>query len=257
MYRLFIDETGHDNLKTASDPNERCLCVMGAILHLDTAAKYLEEELNTLKEEVFGTHAVVLHRREIIDKNVPPFDKLTNPEIRKKFDDGLLRLLEVCDYAAIAVLLDKKEHIERYKVWVHQPYHYCLKAMLERYVMHLEDIGDVGDVLAEWRGVLPNKKLEATYRYIYKHGTDTMKSDRFQKRLSSGELKIRKKEANIAGLQLVDLIVSPTSRFLQCRKSGEEMRAAFGKQVIAILNASKFRRSARGRIDGYGTKYLP
>ena len=123
--------------------------------------------------------------------------------------------------------------------------------------MHLEDTGDVGDIMAEWRGVLPNKKLEAAYRHIYKNGTENMKSDRFQRRLSSKELKIRTKAANIAGLQLADLVASPASRYLLCKKFGEEMKAPFGKQVVEILNASKFRRSRNGKIEGFGTKFLP
>jgi hypothetical protein len=230
---------------------------MGVILHLETAAKYLESELNALKKSVFGTEAVVLHRRELIDKRPAPFDKLADPETRARFDDGLLSIIEVCDYAAVAILLDKKEHIEKYAVWRHQPYHYCLKAMMERYVMHLEAVGDVGDIMAEWRGVLPNKKLEGAYRYLYQHGTENMTADQFQCRLSSGELKIRTKASNVAGLQLADIIASPAARYLQCKKRGEEMTAPFGKKVVEILNASKFRRSWSGRIEGYGTKYLP
>jgi hypothetical protein len=171
VYRLFIDEVGHDNLKSAKDPNER-------------------------KLDIFETENIVLHRREIIDKNEEPFDKLRDPTKRKKFDESLLSLIETCDYAAIAVLIDKKEHIEKYTVWRHQPYHYCLTAMLERYVMHLEAIGDEGDVMAEWRGVLPNRKLEAAYQYIYKNGNDNIKADRFQTRLSSAQLKIKTKSAN-------------------------------------------------------------
>jgi hypothetical protein len=32
MYRLFIDEFGHDNLNTANDPNEQFLCLLGVAL---------------------------------------------------------------------------------------------------------------------------------------------------------------------------------------------------------------------------------
>ncbi len=256
MYRLFIDEVGHDNLKTVNDPSEQYLCLMGVILHLPSAGKQLEERLNTLKNAVFGTAAVVLHRREIINKKPPPFDALNDLSKRKAFDDGLLEIIEACSYKAIAVHIDKKEHVEKYAVWVHQPYHYCLAVMMERYVMQLRSDGAKGDVMAEWRGIAPNRKLEAAYRYIHKFGTSNMKTAQFQEALSSGELKIQKKDANIAGLQLADLLASPAARYLQCKRTGIPMNAKFGLKVVSILNASKFR-SYNGKIEGYGYKLLP
>ena len=257
MYRLFIDEVGHDNLNTANDPNEQFLCLMGVIVELDVENARLEASMNELKRRVFGTQRVVLHRREIIDKKPPPFDLLRDPQTRTTFDEGLITIFEECRYSVIAVQIDKKEHIERYKVWRSHPYHYCLKAMLERYVMHLSDLGSKGDVMAEWRGVQPNRKLEAAYKHIYTRGTDNLSINQCQKRLSSGQLKIQKKEANISGLQLADLLASPASRYLLCRRKNEEMKAPFGKQVIDVLRRSKFRRSPSGKLDGYGYKLLP
>jgi len=257
VYRLFIDEVGHDNLKTVNDPNERYLCLMGVMLHLPTAGKQLDEALNSLKKKVFGTEAVVLHRREIIDKKPPPFDALNDPSKRKTFDDGLLEIIESCEYKAIAIHIDKKEHIEKYAVWVHQPYHYCLTAMMERYAMQLRTNGAKGDVMAEWRGIKPNRRLEAAYRYVLKFGTGNMKAAQFKEALSSSELKIRKKAANVSGLQLADLLANPVARHLLCRRTSTEMTAEFGMKVVAILNTSKFRRSYSGKIEGYGFKMLP
>jgi hypothetical protein len=257
MYRLFIDEVGHDNLNSADDPNEQFLCLMGVILGLEGAHEELTNAMNGLKMAIFGSTSVVLHRREIIDKKPPPFDKLVNGGIRAKFDGGLLSIIANSDYAALTVLIDKKEHVERYRAWKSHPYHYCLKAMLERYVMWLDGRNGIGDVMAEWRGVKPNMKLEAAYEHIYDSGTEFLSAQKMQVRLSSRKLKIQKKSANIAGLQLADLLASPACRFLICEKRGEIMTAQFGGQVIDVLYQQKYHRSWRGVVKGHGTKCLP
>lgn len=111
--------------------------------------------------------------------------------------------------------------------------------------------------MVEWRGVKPNRKLEAAYSYIYRNGTDSMKPIRFQQRLSSSQLKIQKKEANIAGLQLADLLANPASRDLICKKKEEEMQQPFGRQIMQILYAAKYHRNRAGQVRGCGTKILP
>jgi hypothetical protein len=230
---------------------------MGVILEIDYAHVGLTSMMDTLKIDAFGTKNVVLHRREIIDKKPPPFDRLLDDGVRARFNESLISLIHDSDYAAIAVLIDKKDHIDRYKVWQSHPYHYCLKAMMERYVMFLRERNSLGDVMAEWRGIKPNMKLENAYKYIYNNGTENMSSGDFQIRLSSAQLKIKKKEANIAGLQLADLVANPASRSLICTKQGVAMTAVFGGRVVKILHESKYRRSWRGTVKGYGTKTLP
>jgi len=257
LYRLFIDEVGHDNLNSANDPHEQHLCLLGAAMDMDTVHATLTEQMNAMKNRAFGTIDVVLHRREIIDKNPPPFDRLKDEGIREAFNAGLLAIIDETNYSAIAVIIDKKAHFEKYSRWHFHPYHYCLTAMIERYVMLLDERNARGDVMAEWRGIKPNRKLEAAYAHIYKNGTPSMGAQRFQNRLSSGQLKIRKKSANVAGLQLADLLASPASRYLICKLTGEEMKAPFGKEVVRILREKRFHRNWRGVVTGCGTKCLP
>jgi len=257
VYRLFIDEVGHDNLNTANDPREQFLCLMGAILEIDYAHAALASMMDSIKVEAFGTKGVVLHRREIIDRKPQPFNCLSDDGLRARFNESLISLIGSSDFSAIAVLIDKKDHIDRYKVWRSHPYHYCLKAMMERYVMFLGERNALGDVMAEWRGIKPNMKLENAYKYIYNNGTENMSAGDFQMRLSSGQLKIKKKEANVAGLQLADLLANPASRDLICKRQGVAMTATFGSRVVKILYEGKYRRSWNGIVKGYGTKTLP
>jgi len=248
VYRIFIDEFGHDNLNSASDPKERYLCLLGVVLDLDTAHVDLSQRMDAIKKQAFGTENVVLHRREVINQKPVAFDRLASQVVRDTFSNSLLNLIETCDYTAIAILIDKKEHVDRYKVWRFQPYHYCLTAMMERYVMFLDDRGGLGDVMAEWRGVKPNIKLEKAYNYVYNNGTPNMNTARFRNRLSSSQLKIKKKEANVAGLQLADLLVNPAARDLICKKNGEVMAAPFGSKIVEFLYSTKYHRNWRGQV---------
>jgi hypothetical protein len=261
MYRLFIDEVGHDNLRGSSSAQEKHLCLLGVILngrgHLD-----LTQRMNALKIECFGNANVVFHRREIIDRT-PPFDTLKDPKVVDKYNVAMMTLFEEAQYTALAVQIDKQAHLAKYLVWHFRPYQYCLTVIVERYVSWLKDISEkigktqTGDVMVEWRGIKPNKYLEESYSRLYQKGTENVCAADMQNYLSSSQLKIEKKEANIAGLQLADLLASPASRYLICRKAGIRMTAPFGREVMKILIKYKFRRSASGRLDGYGVKCLP
>ena len=260
MYRLFVDEVGHDNLSSANDPNERYLFLMGVCLDLDFANGLFTQELNKLKIRTFGTADVVLHRREIIDKNRPPFTVLKDDDVRRTFDLDLMGWFTESRYMALGVIIDKKEHVEKYHVWRFHPYHYCLTAMLERYVRWLQSQSDnaKGDVMVEWRGKKPNRKLENTYAHLYKLGTENVSAEMFQAALSSNSLKLRMKSANVAGLQLADLLANPVCRALICRKEKAHMIAPFGREVVKMLCKTKFRRGGFfQKIMGYGVKYLP
>jgi hypothetical protein len=76
--------------------------------------------------------------------------------------------------------------------------------------------------------------------------------------MTSSELKIKPKSADIAGLQLADLIAHPSRReILLANNLIADDRDTFGNQMCAILQKNKYLRSPKGKIPGYGTKLLP
>lgn len=256
MYRLFIDEVGNHDLGSSDDPNHRYLGLTGVIMTLEHETEVFTPALNRLKQDILGTCEINLHRRDILEAE-PPFEKLADPGVRKQFDGRLLQLLTEAEYRVVTVVIDKREHKERYAVWTFHPYHYCLTVMLERYVQHLARIDQTGDVLVESRGMKENRQLERAYGYIYKHGSDQVSVDLFRERLTSGQLKIKSKGANIAGLQLADVIANPSCRSLICEKTHVEMTAEFGKRIQAVLEENKYLRRFDGFIPGWGMKWLP
>ena len=256
MFRLYIDEVGHHNMKSSSDPNERYLGLSGVIMKVGYAEGEFSHALDAIKTKVFGRSDFSLHRREIIDRKPDPFTVLRDSEKRKQFDALILSLMENSKYRVFTVVIDKREHKQKYAVWQFQPYHYCMTVTLERYARWLDRIRSVGDVLAESRGKKENKQLSKAYRRIYERGTNQLPATLFQSALTSSEIKLKPKTENISGLQLADLIASPSCRDLS-GKTGQKMTAVFGQKVVEILYKKKYLRSYEGKVQGWGTKWLP
>ncbi|MBA3975972.1 MAG: hypothetical protein C0504_17335 [Candidatus Solibacter sp.] len=254
-YRLFVDEVGHADLRSAENPNERYLALTGAIIDMTSYSVALDERFRAIKQQHFGTDSVVLHRREILDRR-GPFGVLRDDRRSESFSEDILHALRDITFVAITVAIDKKAHKERYGRWQFHPYHYCMTCLVERYAKWLSRRGLIGDVLAESRNANEDKALKGTYRRFYERGSLQVREREVIERLSSRELKLSKKSANINGLQLVDLIASPSFRWMLCQRRGEPMTAKFGGQVARILQ-TKYDRSPSGAIDGFGCKWLP
>lgn len=113
--------------------------------------------------------------------------------------------------------------------------------------------------MVESRGGREDGKLKDSYRRLFAGGTDNIPPERWQERLTSSELKVKPKSANIAGLQLADLLAHPSRReVLIEHQLIVDDRDVFGDQICAILRQSKYHRNLRtGQIEGYGKKLLP
>jgi hypothetical protein len=261
LYRLYVDEVGNHDLTHADDPNQRFLSLTGVILESGYMLRVLQPEMDQIKREFFQRdpdEPVILHRKELVNKR-PPFHSLRNPETEQRFNTALLTALARWDYRVITVVMDKKAHRDQYQVWHYHPYHYCLAVLLERFVLFLHYGGHRGDVMVESRGSREDGKLRESYTHLYERGTDNIPSERWQERLTSRELKVKPKSANVAGLQLADLIAHPSRREVLIEQQLiVDDRDTFGDQICAILRQSKYHRHWRtGQIVGYGKKLLP
>lgn len=259
-YRLYVDETGNHDMDHVEDPNQRFLGLVGVAVSLQEVRDHLGPRLEELKRRHFPydpDDPPVLHRKELVNRR-HPFHTLRDPAVEVAFNDDLLALLEDVEYQVIAVVIDKLEHRDRYSTWLFQPYHYCLKVMLERYVFLLESRSATGDVMAESRGGVEDRRLKDSYARLFERGTEFVESHRFQATLTSRQLKVNPKRDNIAGLQLADVLAHPTRRDILRRNGLVTPEAAvFGDRILDVLKRRKYYRSPAGRIDGHGRKLLP
>jgi len=258
-HRLYIDEVGNHDLRTSRhDENNRFLSLTGLIVSLDYVRDVLHPAIEDLKRRHFGDHPddpIILHRKELLNRR-PPFQALRDPGVRAAFDLELMTLIQDLNYTVITAVIDKWEHFDRYKVWLYDPYHYCMRVILERYVLDLQARSARGDVMAESRGGREDMRLKAEFQHIYTNGAE-VGSDVFAARLTSGQLKVKPKSANIAGLQLADMIAHPSFATAKAIHFGQPIPDNFGGEIGRILEDSKYRRKWDGRIEGYGRKWLP
>lgn len=258
-FRMYVDEVGNHDLKSSEIPNERFLGLTGVIMTKDDARTVLRPAIESLKEECFGSHPddpIILHRKEISSRKYP-FDALRNAEVEERFNARLLSLFETAPYTVITILCDKREMRAQYgdKCW--HPYHYGMRALLERYGMFLRSKKTTGDVIAEARGGKEDKDLAKEFRSIVTHGTHQMSAQDFARAGMKPDLILKTKAHNIAGLQFADLLAHPSTKAMVASCTGGPPVVGFAAKIISILESSKYRRSNQGVIDGFGRKRLP
>ena len=258
-YRMYVDEVGNSDLKSSRDPNHRYLSLTGVIIELGYVDEVVFPRIEDLKRRYFGSHPdepIILHRKELVNA-APPFNCLQDPDTKREFDAELLAMLDELVYTVVTVVIDKQVHVERYKTWQADPYHYCMMILLERYVMWLEKHEEVGDVLAESRGGKEDKRLKDSFSRLLERGSEYMGADRMAKHLTSHQLKVKPKASNISGLQIADLIAHPAFKAACTSQHRDKLPENFGGKIARILETGKFDRSPSGGVQGWGRKWLP
>lgn len=201
---------------------------------------------------------VILHRKELVNKE-GSFWRLREPEKEAQFNKDLLTFLQEQEYALIMVVIDKKSHVERYGDAAYHPYHYCLATLLERYCGFLNFYNARGDILAESRGKTEDQQLREAFAHIYSSGTRFRSAGFFQRALTSKEIKLKPKSANIAGLQVADLLAYPLKQKILMEKNRiapGAWQGKFGEKVAATVQNKYNRHFYKGRVDGYGKIFL-
>jgi len=258
-YRIYIDEVGNPDMRSSDNKEHRFLCLTGVIIELGYLKKVMHPELEKLKSDFFNSHPddpIILHRKELLKKK-PPFSILQDPIVENKFNKILLEKLNEWEYYVISVIIDKKEHDERYSTWKYDPYHYCQEILLERFRLFLDINNSKGDVMVESRGGKEDMRLKRSFRRLLDQGTHHLSAEDLQKHFTSKELKVKQKTANITGLQIADLIAHPARRwFYKNVFKMDEHKVTFGDKIIKVLESRKFFRYD-GIIYGYGAKKLP
>lgn len=129
---------------------------------------------------------------------------------------------------------------------------------MERYVQWMDRHNLQGDVVIEARFKKVDKKLKASFSRLWHEGTDRVPAQMMQRRLLSKDIGMYVKAANIAGLQLCDLIAHPSFRDMRKARDGDERPEDFGTRIADLLIEKKYARNPRSRkIEGWGTKWLP
>ena len=256
-YRLYIDESGDHNYKQLDQSSYRYLALLGVWFRQADDYTVFRAEWEQFKVSIFGERPdpVLLHRKEIINRK-GPFGILQQPEIRARFDEGLLAVVRRAQFRMICVVVDKLNHSEKYTSPFH-PYHYCMAAILDRYSGWLNYKNAVGDVVAESRGRQEDLQLKEAYTRVYSSGTLQFGQEHYQHALTSKDIKLQAKTATVAGLELADLLAYPVKQsYLNERGRIPDSGGAFGKRIVEVAQEKFNRHESRGTVDGYGKIWL-
>jgi hypothetical protein len=165
-------------------------------------------------------------------------------------------LIGQANFHLITVIIDKKSQPVRYAQFdspfgLH-PYHFCLAAILFRYSRWLLAQHAFGDVMAESRGKQEDLQLKSAYRTVYEAGTNALSHEAYQRALSSKDLKLQSKHANIAGLELADMLAHPVkTACLHAKGLWLEPVGPFGQRLYSLVE-SKFVVGPLGKAEGTG-----
>ena len=259
-YRLYVDESGdHTYGKDIDNAAKKYLCLLGVIVDTDAYRVSFHPALEDLKQRHFPhspDEPVILHRKDLINCR-GPFGRLKDPKNEQRFNTDFLEFLQQQEYRLIGVTIDKKAHIERYGDAAYHPYHYCLAALLERYCGFLNLYNARGVVRAESRGATEDAQLKEAYLTLFRRGTYYRGIDFFQRALTSRQIKLKAKSANIAGLQLADLLAHPVKQeILRGRQCIPDTGDAFGKDICKVIARKYNCHIYQGTVEGYGKVFL-
>lgn len=201
--------------------------------------KILTAALNKFKKDSFGNNKIILHLAEYT-RDGKGYEKLRDKDSREEFYAGLNKIIKDAEFNLVACIVDKKEHIKHYKNAL-DPYLLSLEVILERFIMCLKTEKEKGIVVAESRGTQLDNQLNLAFLDLKISGTRFLRPTDVVENIT--DFRIRKKEENIAGLQLIDSIITPVGRRYLNKKN---------HYLAYDVIKGKFRRHECGKYKGYG-----
>jgi len=257
---MFIDDTGNVHSRTSNHPQNRFAGVVGVIFEMDYLHTTFEPSFNKLKGRHFGVgpdgKPPVLHLRRM-KKAEAPLTHLTSECCRKRWEKDCMRMYTIAAYSVIAICVDKVAFYAAHPEWQGSVYKLLVGNAIERYFYFLRNKRSTGDVLTEATNSDLDQEIKELYSGFHANGTDHITGPTLRTRLSSNEIKIKPKSANIPGLPLADLLAATC--FSHCKKIYAEGPDydTFAMEVADLIEGHKFYRDNKGNPHRYGRVWRP
>lgn len=205
----FFDECGDHSL-TKVNPELPVFVLCTVIVEREVYARTVVPEISAFKLRYFAHEGINLHSRDI-RKAEGPFSILQNLRVRNGFMDELSAMIGRLPFTLFATVIHKNTFKERYGDGARNPYDVALEFSFERILHFMKSHKETAlPVIAEARGKNEDNELRASFHRLMTEGTYYIKAERFQK--LTCPISFRRKQDNIAGVQLADLCAYPVAR---------------------------------------------
>lgn len=235
MKVMYLDESGNHSLSIA-DPDYPIFVLGGVIVDSDYAEGVIEPRLRSFKLDCFGSEEINLHTVDI-SRNRNGFERLKDAAFRAKFYQELNTLLSDLDYKIVACVIRKGDYLSLHGLGAIDPYMLSLNALVERFCFEIGDIEGGGEIYAEKRSPVLDRELDIAWLNLKVRGTDNLKASTINQRIIG--LSSQSKKANVAGLQLADLVVTPIGRHILGKNRHQDWK----------IVESKLRRDTNSYVD--------
>lgn len=239
-YVVYVDESGDHGMANI-DPFYPVFVLAFCIFEKSTYSSVVCPALQNLKFKYFGEDTVVLHERDI-RKAQKRFNTLTDSTRRNQFISEVCGVVQAAPFTVVAIVIRKDLHKAQYTS-PDSPYELAMEMGLERVCRELEKFGQRGKlthIIFECRGKKEDRELELEFRRVIARNSDCQGTP--------VEIVMCDKRGNAAGLQIADLIASPT---------GAKVLNPAQKQRGYDIIKPKFRTGPGGIVLGYGLKVFP
>lgn len=244
MRILYLDESGDHDLINI-DTNYPVFVLSGCILDSGYHDKVLKPSLDKFKRDVLGRTDIILHYADYTRDGVG-FEIMSDTTKREDFYRRLNKLIGNTNFTLLACIIDKTEHLKHYRYPIN-PYILSLEIIIEKFVMFLNKEKEQGMIIAESRNNQLDNELNLAFLDIKIRGTRFLNPSEIVDKIDN-HFYIKKKEENVAGLQLIDSVITPIGR----RYLGLKNR-----YLNYDIIKDKFHKHPCGRYRGYGLVILP
>lgn len=205
----FFDECGDHSL-TKINPELPVFALCTVVVEREAYARTIIPEISAFKLRYFAHEGINLHSRDI-RKAEGPFSILQNAQVRQRFMDDLSVMTERLPFTLFVTVIHKHSYKTRYGDGARNPYDVALEYSFERILHFMESHKETAlPVIAEARGKNEDNELRASFHRLMTEGTYYNKAERFRK--LTCPISFRRKQDNIAGVQLADLCAHPGAR---------------------------------------------
>lgn len=240
---LYLDESGSPAMNARGLRNQRWLTLGGFYIPADSW-RPMNDALNLVKSTWLGTHVaepekVELHTSDFGRRS--PWNDLYTAGEWPGFLAALAELVGDLPIVTLSATIDKQSHFGRYVAPI-DPYELAYEFVIERFDSALRPGGDCGAVVIDPRSE-GTGRLDQRMRTV--HAELRLRRDRIV------EDPFFPASSLSAGVQVADVVAWAV------RKHHAAAAGEGSDSVVYPAVHSRYRRSAGGRVRGYGEKVFP